>query len=355
VVTAPGADRPLGWTTTVAWEVNGGDLGLFQLLPHHVGVLSDGRLILLDDTNPRLHVLTPDGRLERSLSGAGEGPGELRAPSAITIDADTIVVVDPGRRGLVFWTDRDEVRTETFDPAFWGPALRRARGGSMYVRLPAMGAEVQELVLAQGEEMRTIATLTREPDRPATLDKCGLRDFPVSPLFARELLWDATENVIATHTASDYHITLHRPDGSGYDTLRRDLTPLTPNPALVAAEIGGETLSFSMLGGFVCELTIDELLEWRGAADPVPPIRGLVIIPSGELWVTRRSEAIDMWLVDVWTLDGGYRGTLSLDAGIPVAGLPSGRIVALGRDAFGEPVLRALEVERGRATFATTY
>lgn len=64
-------------------------------------------IALLDRQAGRVVILGSAGRPKRLVGGPGDGPGEFRRPSAITTSGDTLIVVaDPGRRRLVFYSQQ---------------------------------------------------------------------------------------------------------------------------------------------------------------------------------------------------------------------------------------------------------
>lgn len=61
----------------------------------------EGRLFVLDATESTVHVIAPDGKLERSFGKRGAGPGELSAYATdLLVSRGEIVVVDYGNRRM---------------------------------------------------------------------------------------------------------------------------------------------------------------------------------------------------------------------------------------------------------------
>ncbi len=61
----------------------------------------DGHVYVLDGQATEVRVFAPDGTYVRTLGGPGEGPGELKSPSQLTVLSDGRVVVrDPGNTRL---------------------------------------------------------------------------------------------------------------------------------------------------------------------------------------------------------------------------------------------------------------
>jgi len=82
------------------WRLGGEEDDVF--LGRIAGAVADaqGTIFLLDQGRYQVHVLSPEGRLLRSMSRQGEGPGEMRQPRDILLmPGGTVGVVDrfPGR------------------------------------------------------------------------------------------------------------------------------------------------------------------------------------------------------------------------------------------------------------------
>jgi len=84
------SDAPL---LVIESDEDGGDAVLFQLTA--VVPLGEGRLAVGSSGTGTVHVFDRAGRLERTLGGPGEGPGEFGSvTSVVAIDPDTVVVLD---------------------------------------------------------------------------------------------------------------------------------------------------------------------------------------------------------------------------------------------------------------------
>jgi hypothetical protein len=75
-------------------------------------LFGDGSSVVFDEGAQALYFISADGRDVAQAGRAGEGPGEFRAGSAITILAgDTVVIYDPtlsrlSRLGTIYLTQR---------------------------------------------------------------------------------------------------------------------------------------------------------------------------------------------------------------------------------------------------------
>jgi DNA-binding beta-propeller fold protein YncE len=76
--------------------------------PTSIAVAPGGDIYVTDGYgNSRVHVFSPDGRLNRSWGEPGSGPGEFRLPHGIALD----------RAGRVYVGDRMNSRIQVFTPA----------------------------------------------------------------------------------------------------------------------------------------------------------------------------------------------------------------------------------------------
>lgn len=110
--------------------------------------------ILLDGSARRLHRLGPEATLVASFGGPGDGPGEYRAPAAVAVVGDTVVVVEASgvRMHLV-----------TPDGEFLGRRDPAVPGCSVPMTLDAEGSRSGPIVLLRCPEpdgsLREVAAL----------------------------------------------------------------------------------------------------------------------------------------------------------------------------------------------------
>ncbi len=99
----------------------------------HVAVDSRGRIITSDFTQSSIRRFGPDGAFIDRIGRAGEGPGEYRFASAITVDANDNLYVSASHRFIVF--DADGVYVTDFrDETNGSPlALRVLADGGLLV------------------------------------------------------------------------------------------------------------------------------------------------------------------------------------------------------------------------------
>lgn len=143
--------------------------GIILGKPYGVGVY-DGRVYVCD-TNSTVVVFDFRDRTFTPLKGA-TGPGQLRQPINITIDADgTKYVTDPVRGQVVVFDRNDEYVRDYGMPGGWRPVDAVPFDGKLYVADVEKGL-VKVFDLASGEMVKVIGDkgdATQKLDRPTNL------------------------------------------------------------------------------------------------------------------------------------------------------------------------------------------
>ncbi|HST59941.1 MAG TPA: hypothetical protein VLK84_14650 [Longimicrobium sp.] len=73
---------------------------------------SGEHVVVLDFAPPYVKVFRRDGTLERAFLTAGDGPGEMRYPSALAVAGDSLVMVAGGARRVAVFGMDGQLRTE---------------------------------------------------------------------------------------------------------------------------------------------------------------------------------------------------------------------------------------------------
>src|SRR5688572_1761398 len=114
MIQLPARDKLLTEKPSVVFSVGKEDGEHWEILSGVRWVAFDARdhLYVLDGGNHRVLVFDANGRFVRSISQKGQGPGELMAPTGMTVTTDgTIVVSDGGRRAYSLF-NREGTRSE---------------------------------------------------------------------------------------------------------------------------------------------------------------------------------------------------------------------------------------------------
>lgn len=341
IVVLDGADRALEWRFERDFTLGGAEEGpesFYSVGATTVDVDGEGNLHVLDASAHRVVVFDAEGRFVREFGGEGAGPGEMRFPASLNLEADgTVAVFDFGKRGLVRFSpegtpiEERELRLPPlpFRQRFWSALddgfaaatmdLDDATAGGRAHLLRVRGADTTELTGVRLPE----AEMVRFPECGG-----GLR---LPPLFHPEIVWDARDGVIVASAASVYRLDVFRGD-SLVRSLRRRLEPRPATRALALEELGeGMEVNF---GRGPCRLDPGRMVDGRGFAEVVSPVAWIDIAPDGTLWVRRKVVGEEDGPIDLLDPEGGYLGTLPAGSPRPVAFLPDGRVAAVETDEF---------------------
>jgi len=347
-VIAPSADQHLAWRFEQLWRLDAGDderLALVDLARHHIAADTAGRILVLDEVARHVLIISNGGEVIGSVGRHGDGPGELKEPTALTATAAGVSVYDFGKQGLVRWSNTGDVLPELRMPAsFWGPLVRVAGSDTvLFTGIARADASTSEQWLVEWSPsgQRQLAALTRDPDRSAEFPTCGVSGPPISPLFAPELVWDAAGSRVAVNTSPEYRIDVFD-NGVQVLSIRRDMPPRRVTRELALAEVAdGMPIPIAD-----CTVPAHEVVQGRGYADVLPSVRDVVLASDGELWVLRGAFSREPTLIDVFAVDGSYRGTLPPGSPLAAAFLTTGEIVAIENDALGAAAVALYRVHR---------
>jgi hypothetical protein len=337
VVMNRGPDRPLLLEFTPRLTLGGKDSGpeaFFRVTRGTVDVDGSGRVYVLDFEANTIAVFDSTGQFVRTLGGTGGGPGELQFPNGIRAKDDgTVAVYDFAKDGLIRWgpdgsvlpTLRVKATSPLREVAFTGDGL--AYSWTSYAREDTV--ERSMLQVERGDSVTSLATIERP--RPELLEfrGCGIR-MALPPLFSPDIVWTTNGRRIAWASGTQYEVAVL--DSGGRRMLvRRDLPPRDATPELAQREVGD---SLRVRGGTLrCAIAPDAVVEARGFAPVIPSIRSVSIARDGSLWVQRTTPRNDPPLIDVFSADGEYRGTLPAGSPVPLAFFPNGDIGAAKKSA----------------------
>ena len=327
-----GADRPLQLEFTPRLTLGGKDSGpeaFFRVSRGNVAIDGAGRIHVLDFETSTVAIFDSTGAFVRTLGGKGGGPGELQFPNGVRVKDDgTVAVYDFAKDGLIRWspdgsvlpTARVKATSPLSDVAFISDGL--AYTWTDY----ATEDTVQRTMLQveRGDSVASLAAIQRP--RPALLEfkGCGIR-ISLPPLFSPEIAWATDGRRLAWTSGVQYEVTVL--DAGGRRMLvRRDVAPQEATLDLARREVGD---SMRIRGGTLrCAIAPEEVAGARGFAPLVPAIRAVALARDGSLWVQRTTPRNDPAVVDVFTADGEYRGTLPAGSPVPIAFFPNGDIAA---------------------------
>ena len=340
------------------------------LAPGSLRELRDGRLIIADARDQRIHLVDLERGTAQSLSKEGNGPREFIAPlRAYGISMDSTLIFDSGNaRYLVLDPTGRAITT-------WRPSVARAERGSMNFLTPARGSDSQGRLYVEAPpppagdgtfstaDTAPIIRIDRRTNRSDTLAwvrvlglKSTVRDGQVTavsgggnPLTPRDEWAVFPDGRIAIARHAPYRIDFVSPDGQ----LRRGAPiAFTPQPITQADKDEEEERRRRILrdqqnttvrlpGG-------GTLTPNRAIAQPPlanfpatkPPFRAgftsVIARPSGELWVRRLEPAgARRTLYDVIDASGAVIRQIQIEEGTVLVGFGAKAIYTVRADEDG--------------------
>lgn len=272
----------------------------------------DGRFYLLDAQLCVVHELAPDGEVQRTLFGEGDGPGQVRRPADLVLFPDELVGVVQRVPGKVRIVDSENEPRDTVDPNngegnLWVLVEARARGGVLALcgDENSRGKMTQFLSIVGMDGLETHRFLEKprgiNPGRRVYVERD--EDFVSRGRWA--LGPDGSMYLAATRDV--YEIAVHSPDGTVERVLRREFTPRMRTKE--EKQLLAESIVMMMDGQPV---QIESELE-----DFLPAILRLEVTDDGQLWVLTSQGLYDQpegiaqtW--DVFSPSGEFAESVAL-------------------------------------------
>lgn len=354
IIWSPAEDRPLDWTFQRLFALGGKDAGpesFYRISPGLVGTDGDGRLYVLNSPAAEVAVFDSAGLFVGSMGSRGPGPGELENPSTMSVSVDGVVAIfDIGKATLVRYTAGGDPLAPIGFRFFPPPTRQRHFATGTSATFVAMmdfstpGDGPTHVLRRYTESDTTTLTSVSFPSSEMSMyPSCG-GGLNLPPIFAADLIWDASDDFAAVNAAPDYVIDVFE-RGVLVRSVRRHLETPTATSALAAAELGeGFRINF---GQGPCLIAPDEMVEKRGFASQVPLVVRVSVSPAGEIWVLRRDVTdLEQRLLDVFAADGAYLGTLGDGSLFPVTFLGSSKIATVLTDSLDVDRVSVYDVGR---------
>jgi 6-bladed beta-propeller len=372
VVRLPERDQPLAGRPTALFSIGAEEGRSWEMLSSAEQAAFDraDNLYVLDRGNARVLVFDPRGRFVRQIGKKGGGPGEFEVPISLAILSDgTLAVMDIAHRNVsLFGPDGAFRRTLPWEDA-WGMPGREVAphpGGGMVALLrpilrpdaPAAGrgaTRTQSLARIPAAAGGRSVKLLDFPDRSqassssSTPGQVNFRVLP-PPEFSPLTLWGVLpDGGIAFSNTSLY--TVDVTDASGRVTRRlqrpvrvrraterdreqaraRIREQMQSGRGMINITRGGPGGGRPPRQGLSRE-QIEQRVRELQFADTVRTLQGLVVAPSGKIWVERTPAVVgEPGPIDVITPAGRYLGTIAGQP-MPVAISRTGRAAYLERD-----------------------
>ena len=306
------------------------------------GVVADPaaeRVYVADATGARVAVFDASGASVAELGRAGDGPGEFRGVSALTLTrGGTLVALDARRGVLSRWSPDGAFEGEERLPAsYWGPgfAVGEAGGADWFATVGSVTADLsmdQTLAVHTSRGSEPIHIVRRE----LSLMELPCASMPAPKVFAPDVVWASRGDTLWFVSGDGSRIDGYA-QGEVFASIRRAAVPAIA----VTRGMAVASLSFGVgpYRGLMqqCGVTAEEVVDATGYEETLSPIVAFAPDPAGRLWVSRRTRGLLPEVVDVMGAAGEYLGTLAIPA-IPVGFASPSRLVAV------RPVMETGEV-----------
>ncbi|WP_419948924.1 hypothetical protein [Candidatus Palauibacter sp.] len=354
----------------------------------------DGTLFILDSDAGHIVAIDPGGGFVRTISGKGEGPGELNQPIGMAVFSDGGIGVNDLTRGIQFFSREGEfLREAAFDMMDGAPGVpiyalpdgtvlsAELVGGSLARLLGGDDAVpegrpihryrldgTRELFYAAwpgppGEETEMRAGNVR-------LVMSGAEPFPL-PLAVGVL----RDGRVVVADSVGYRIKILDASGRVTRTLERSLAPVAVTEAIREAErerrlatarsVGGGGNTVVMMGRLseavgsvrggggvprgpdpdMIRRMLEDQIRDLAFPDEIPLIANLAVDWSDRIWVQRSALPGETGPTDILTADGQYFGTIAPDGlRIPNAFGPDGLLAYIDTDELGIQRVRVVRL-----------
>ncbi|MYC87201.1 MAG: SUMF1/EgtB/PvdO family nonheme iron enzyme [Gemmatimonadales bacterium] len=288
------------------------------------------RVYVADVTGARVAVFDGAGAFVEAVGRAGEGPGEFRGVSALTLGpGGTLVALDARRGVLSRWSRDGEFAGEERLPAsYWGPGFAVGEGAAAEW-FATVGSTTADMSMDQTLAVHTPrgAEPVHVVRRELSLMELPCVSMPAPKVFAPDAVWASRGDTLWFVNGDGFRIDGYA-RGEVFASVRRAAAPAIP----VTRAMAMASLSFGPgpYGGLMrqCGVTAAEVVDATGYEEVLSPIVGFTLDPTGGLWVSRRVCGLIPEVIDVMGPGGGYLGTLDIPA-IPVGFVSPLRLVAV--------------------------
>jgi len=317
-----------------------GDTPLFRVYEVRLG--SDGRVVVGHGGGNEVRTYAPDGRLLWTAGRAGDGPGEFRHVTGLTmLPGDTAAVLDLRLRRLTLLDPRGSLvsvtaltypqRADLPSNAIVVPSpspLGTTPGHEVFALLHgalllqgAPGVRSFRFVLsvfdADGQAGDSLLSVPVVQDWESPGGEGGIQDIPFSPLLrpfvAGGLLYLAPGDTwqVDVYDASGRHLRSVRE--------ARSRAPVTP--AMIAA---------------LPELPPGVVERSAYVPDSLPAVGDIVADAPGRIWaVAYRSDDADPTSARVYAADGRLSGVVALPGGFQLMDVRGDRLAGVQKDTMG--------------------
>jgi hypothetical protein len=341
IVDGPAVDsvlREVSFTEVARLSSLDGEEPLTDIAPWSLGVdSSNGVRVLLRQTFQVL-VLDENLRPVRSVGRKGSGPGELLRPFYFAVDSDgSFAVHDFGRNAILQFEADGRLRNEyslsgqmISDLGVNGDSL--VFGTQVNYALP--NNQSMDLVITYARDTTRMKGVEVAPAPSVNFPSCNLT-IAYPPQFTKSLVWTSLRGRIAMSREVGYVVDVW--EQGAMRSIRRSIKP-RPGTAELAEALLGPGLPFAP-NGTPCLVPAKEVVSRAGVAATIPVVRSIRFDRRGRIWVERWSAPGEDVLIDIFSSEGNYRGTI-VGARMPVAFMSDDRAVYLeGNSRDGQSIV----------------
>jgi hypothetical protein len=335
------------WDTATAWRLEE-DLRIGSVeggAPEGFGAIAavtadaHDNIYVLEQQAQEIRVFAPDGTYLRTIGSSGAGPGELRRPVGVAIDA----------QGRVWVPNTGNARYEVFDSLGVPIAQHQRALATVYPFQGGFDAQgrLWDVTLTVTPEQRLDFVFVTVDPASGTVDTMAtLRDFRdlAEPLPLSLHLWRPRltyhldlRGYIWFGSTGEYRICQRALDGDTLLIIEREIDPIS-----VTAQERLELLADLERGGFAADRAL------LPASRPI--FQRLLVHPEGYLFVGRPDTSVEEGhVIDVFGPDGRYLGEISLSAPLDWTVAPhftARSLLGVTRDSVDVPYVVRLRLVR---------
>lgn len=335
-------NRGEGWSSDDAWRLEPdllvgdveGPLAFGRI--NWVSPGGDGGILVLDGQTHRVHVFDSAGKALRSFGGEGDGPGEFRAPAAVTRVEDGRIAVSQGFPPVLHWvSDSGDYLGSTRLPASGDAAtssLAAAIGAWQVSSGGRAFVQVQILDPASAGKGWPVALLEVDPAGASPADTLARWSVevdaanPVIRFFEPIHTWmPRADGTVVLSAGSPYEVRWIEASSRVTRVMRREVAAVGVGDSHRSAAVAGMKQSMESLPGAAERMAT--MLENAEFAATVPEIQRVWVSEGdGRLWLgvhdaglfdqegSRRGlEWANAW--DVFERDGAFLGRIPMPEG----------------------------------------
>ncbi len=361
--------QELAWTLDTVmviggFEQEGNDYQFDQVSPGGVDGDAEGRLFVLDGAGKRILGYDPAGQPIGTWGREGGGPGELNAPSGLSVGpGDSLWVVDRGNRRVTLFPYDPEGKPVDIPLSDESSGL----GGELAIAPDGLYGVAMIFSFSPGEEVeyppRLLIHLRRDGEiadttwtsPPPKFDRVELTSgnqiavMLTQRTFSPGFHWERfSDGSFVVAQGAEYELSFLAPDGSERLRVRREPPArLTTEEDRQRARDEARDDAEESTSPFVRQ-SIDERIEKMTFDDRIPRITGLAVDGQDRLWVgVSGSLPGETDRIDVYGRDGTLMGEIRQPNVFPMVFYGEGRAAVLDSDELNVQRVLVLQLREG--------